>query len=117
MAKNSKSKKAKAESPNVFGAKNDVRVAAVLGKTHAARCFHPEDIARDAIQLERHIKRARDATTVGKPVEKAILKIREIAERYDAELVRESAPEGLAFGLRFLDGSSAGMSRGIFRVC
>lgn len=101
----------------IFKSKNDVRVAAVLGKTQAARCLHPEDIARDAIALERFIRRARNAAIAQMPIDKLASEVRKIAERYDAEFVNEGAPDGLVFGLRFLDGSCADMGRGIFRVC
>lgn len=101
----------------VFDRRNDVRVAAVLGKTHAARCMQPENIARDAIALERLMRRTRSAAIAEKPFDSLASKIRELAEQYDAEFVQETHRGKTLFGLRFLDGSCADMGRGIFRVC
>lgn len=101
----------------IFDRRNYVRVAAVLGKTHAARCMHPENIAQDAIALERLIRQTRDAMVAKKATDRLASKARELAERYDAEIVQETYRGETFFGLRFLDGSCADMGRGLFRVC
>ena len=96
--------------------KNDVRVAAALGKSYAARRFEPEEIAADAVRLDRLGKRAVDAVIRQLPADKTASEAQEIARRYNAEVVDERDPNGIILGLRFLDGSYADMDRHIFRV-
>ncbi|WP_041300408.1 hypothetical protein [Hyphomicrobium sp. MC1] len=105
-----------ADETAVFSSKNDVRVAAVLGKTSAARCLYPADIAKDAIALSRYGLRARSATRAQKTLNKLVAEAQAIADRYHAIVVSEPESSNIILGLRFLDGSFADIGRGIFRI-
>ena len=95
----------------------DMRIAIALAKTRAARAFDVDEISQDAIELGRASRAARLALIRGISGKgEKLAKVRQIADRYGAELKVIRNPEKTIVGLRFRDCSYTGPIYNVFRL-
>jgi hypothetical protein len=93
------------------------RLAAQLSREDVGRYLTVDEIAPDALAIVNAGVSARRALEAGKSADKAFKQAEAVAERYRAEVVRQSDLPGMVLGIRFRSGwFTGGASSNIFYV-